>query len=305
MHASIGRRPGSGPSTSQLYRQPSDTAAVGLPVTHDLTVAYVATLLLVGLMLVASVAGILLPAALYSSDPTYVSAFGGQDAANLVVGLPMLLGSSWLARRGSLVGLLLWPGALFYVLYTYALYLVGAPFNRLFLAYVALVVMSAYVTIALVASIDSDRVREQFPRVPARTLGGVLLAIGLLATVGLLVWLTPAIANPESTDPLLHARWIVDFTVGNPVLLIGGVLLWRHVGLGYTTAAGLLLLSGANGFTFAIGGVVGALLAATAFETAVIATHLAIALVCLGVLGLFLRGLAPRSVPANSRAGSA
>ena len=41
----------------------------------------------------------------------------GQDAFNLVVGVPLPLGLLWLARRGSLVGLLLWPGALFYVLY--------------------------------------------------------------------------------------------------------------------------------------------------------------------------------------------
>jgi hypothetical protein len=90
------------------------------------------------------------------------------------------------------------------------------------------------------------------------------------ATAGLLVWLMPALANPASADPLLHARWIVDFTVGNPVLLIGGILLWRRAGLGYAAAAGLLFLSGANGLTFAIGGVVGALLTTTPVETAVI-----------------------------------
>lgn len=65
--------------------------------------------------------------------------FLAHDGFNLVVGLPILLGSLWLARRGSLIGLLLWPGALFYVLYTYALYVVGAPFSALFLPYVALV----------------------------------------------------------------------------------------------------------------------------------------------------------------------
>ena len=61
-----------------------------------------------------------------------VPGFLAQDAYNLVVGLPILLASLWLARRGSFIGLLLWPGALFYMLYTYALYLVGAPFSALF-----------------------------------------------------------------------------------------------------------------------------------------------------------------------------
>jgi hypothetical protein len=34
-----------------------------------------------------------------------------------MIGLPILRGSMGLARRGKLLGLLLWPGALFYVLY--------------------------------------------------------------------------------------------------------------------------------------------------------------------------------------------
>ncbi len=55
----------------------------------------------------------------------------------------------WIARRGSLIGLLFWPGALFYVLYTYAFYLIGVPFNALFLSYVALVALSAYTMIGI------------------------------------------------------------------------------------------------------------------------------------------------------------
>jgi hypothetical protein len=39
------------------------------------------------------------------------------EVINLVVGLPALLGPMWLARRGRLVGLLCWPGALLHVLY--------------------------------------------------------------------------------------------------------------------------------------------------------------------------------------------
>ena len=41
----------------------------------------------------------------------------------------LLLGSLWLTSRGSLIGLLFWPGMLFYALYWYVLYLTGAPFS--------------------------------------------------------------------------------------------------------------------------------------------------------------------------------
>lgn len=77
------------------------------------------------------------------------------------------------ARRGSLIGLLLWPGALFYLAYTYVHYLVGAPFSALFLGYVAIVALSAYTTIGLVASIDRDTARQRLSgAVRPRLVGG-------------------------------------------------------------------------------------------------------------------------------------
>ncbi len=155
------------------------------------------------------------------------------------------------------------------MLYTYALYVVGAPFGALFLLHVGLVVLSAYTTIAVVAGLDLDVVRRQLAEAPARAVGGALVGVGLLATVGLMVPVLTALADPAPVDPLLHARWIVDFAVGNPVLLIGGVLLWRRVGLGYATAAGLLFLSGVNGVAFAVGAALGALLTAAPIDAAV------------------------------------
>ena len=70
-----------------------------------------------------------------------VPGFLGHDAFNLVVGVPILLGGVWFARRGSLLAMLLWPGGLFYLLYTYAIYLIGAPFSGLFLLYALLVAL--------------------------------------------------------------------------------------------------------------------------------------------------------------------
>jgi hypothetical protein len=267
-------------------------SASSLPLARDLDLAYWASGLIALLLVAASAAGILLaPSGLYGRDPTLVAVFAGQDAANLVVGLPVLLAGMWLARRGSLVGLLIWPGALYFVLYTYALYLVCAPFGALFLGHVALVVLAAYATIGLVASIDGDAVRARLGHAPARTVGGVLVGVGLLATLGLLALVVPALGQPTSVDSLLHARWIVDFAVGNPVLFVGGALLWRRAGLGYAAAAGLLFLSGLNGVAFAVGGVLGALLTQTPIDVPVIGVHLAIAAVCLAVLAFYLRGI--------------
>jgi hypothetical protein len=78
----------------------------------------------------------------------------GQDVFNLLVGLPLLLGSPWLARRGALIGLLF---------------------------YVPLVTLSAFTTISLVSSIDGEKVwRRLSGAVPARVIGAILVVLGLL-----------------------------------------------------------------------------------------------------------------------------
>lgn len=98
------------------------------PIRHTLTFAYRSSLVGAVLIAVVSAAGLLCGSAgLYGPDPKlavgvieaeaglFVPGFLALDAYTLVVGLPILLTVLWLAYRGSLIGLLLWPGALFYV----------------------------------------------------------------------------------------------------------------------------------------------------------------------------------------------
>ena len=278
------------------------------PSQRNFAVASAATLLAAALLAALSIAGLSAADELYGDDAQIVQWFRGWDAANLLVGLPILLGTLWLARRGSLAGVLLWPGALFYVAYTYALYAIGTPLNALFLAYAALVVLSAYTVIDIVACLDGRAIRQRLAHTPARLVGGVLAGIGVLATAALTVPVVTTLTGSTAYDPLLHAEWIVDYLLGNPVLLLGGVLLWRRQALGYAVAAGLLFLSGANGVAFAVSGIAGALLAGAAIDTLVIAVHLLIAAVSFAVLAAFLGGSAlPRrrrvALPVRDLAG--
>jgi len=72
-------------------------------------------------MAAASVAGLMYRTTIYPTDEL-LRTFVSNDVVNLFIGLPILLGSMWLARRGQLLGLLCWPGALFFVLYNYIVY---------------------------------------------------------------------------------------------------------------------------------------------------------------------------------------
>jgi hypothetical protein len=172
-----------------------------------------------------------------------VPGFQAHDGFNLIVGLPLLLGVVWLAHRGSLVSLLLWPGALFYLLYTYAIYLVGAPFGPLFLVYVGLVALTAFTTVFLVASLDSVAVRHKLAgSVPARTIGGVLVVLALMTVAqdagGAIA---TALAGGTPIEPVARRVWTIDLALEVPAVLAGGALLWRRAPLGYVVGAGLLL----------------------------------------------------------------
>ena len=168
--------------------------------------------------------------------------FVGQDALTLLVGLPLLLGSVWLARRGALIGQLLWTGALFYVLYDYGYYALGAPFNALFVPYLALMSLSAYALIALVTSIDGAVIRERIGgAVPARIVGAFLATVAILFITLWTAMSVSAAASGSPLDPILRVVTTMHLTVQLPALLVGGFLLWRRQPLGYVVAAGLLL----------------------------------------------------------------
>jgi hypothetical protein len=178
----------------------------------------------------ASSAGILIPGWL------------GHDLFNLVVGVPLVGCAVWLAGKGRSAVLLLWPGALYYCLYTYAIYLIGAPFSILFLLYALLVGLSAFTTLALMAVIDRAAVQERLaPTVPARLVGGLLV---ILALVTLAQGATGLISTSRAAGVPLErpARpvWAADLTIEVPAVLLGGILLWRRTALGYAAGAGLL-----------------------------------------------------------------
>jgi hypothetical protein len=288
-----------------------------LPLKRDLTLAYRASLLIALLIVVMSVGGLAWGStSLYGVDPNralgvrastagvLVPGFLVQDAFNLVVGLPILVGVLWLAQRGSLIGLLLWPGALFYLMYTYVHYLIGAPFSALFLGCVAIVALSAYTTIGLVASIDGDIVRQRLAgAVPPRIVGGVLVGLALL-TIGQDASgaVATALASGSPIDPFARGVWITDLTLGVPAMLIVGGLLWRRAALGYLAAAGLLLSFGMTSVVIAAMIALQPVLTGAPIDGATVMGLLIFGAVSLAPLLVFARGTASRRAEPESRA---
>ena len=214
-----------------------------LPLTRDLSIAFTLTHAIATLALGTSIAGLLYGPRgwWYDANPATLPAFLGQDAVMLLFGVPLLVGSAWLARRGSLRGTLCWMGAFFYIAYSYYFYVVGGRFTAHFPIYIALVSMGTYGSLAVLFSLDLRRLASRFEGTPVRTTSAYFM-ITALSFAGL--WLSAiesSLRTGTTLDAVSRAVIAVDGVVLLPLLFYGGRALLRRDPLGYALA-GLLLV---------------------------------------------------------------
>jgi hypothetical protein len=225
-----------------------------LPFAYDLKFPLGVSMVVAALLAVNSIVGLTYgPHGLYRPDRGTLPTFIGQDAITLLVGLPLLIASMWLTRRGSLRGLLVWLGALVYVAYSYAYYLISPEFNILYLGYILIVSMSGYCLLYLLLGIDAQAVRSQFSRgTPVRLVGGFLALMALLMTFK---WVSSIVlALGTQTPPAAKdlGVWPMDLVVAFPAMFWGGIWLWRRHPLGYVVGALLLIKAASVGLTLVV-----------------------------------------------------
>ena len=159
------------------------------------------------------------------------------DLVVLVLGLPLLAISTWLAFRGSLRGSLLLTGTLGFFLYTYISLAFLAAFNALFLVYTALYSLCLFAFILSMMSIDLKSLPNRFAEsLPRGWIAGLLFFIGgflLLAWSGRIL---PPILQDQ--PPLLeNATTMViqamDLGLILPLAILAGILLLRRSAWGY------------------------------------------------------------------------
>ncbi len=261
-----------------------------LPIRASLRWSYLFSLLIVLLTVIASLAGILFADLFYPTAEAQ-QAFLANDIANLVIGLPILLISMGLARHEKLIGLLFWPGAIFYGLYNYLVYLFGVPFNLIYPLYLLIVTLSIYTTIGLVASIDGKMVKERLTgHVPRRLAGGILLAFGAGIALRVIWIMANALASQTPLAGPELGLLVADFIFGG-ALVIGGFLLWQRQALGYVASTGLLFQASMLFVGLIVVLLLQPLLLDTPFPLVDIIVVLAMGLICSIPFFLFVRGV--------------
>ena len=165
-------------------------------------------------------------------------------AVVVLVAAPLSIAGITLARRGKIVGLMLWLGAVAYLLYNAVLFLFATPYNRLFLLDVALLALAIFTLIRLVMVARTQSVSES-PRA-RRWLAGYIWLVVILNSVAWLRGVVPSLWSdrPESiTDGLGVATnpvYIQDLGFWLPVAAMIGWWLWSGRSLGIVLAGGLL-----------------------------------------------------------------
>ncbi len=261
-----------------------------LPVKQDLTLVYVLSLVVAILMTVASVAGLVYASTLYPTDEILTS-FAANDVVNILLGLPILLGSMWFAQRGKVLGLLFWPGALFYVFYNYVAYVFGMPLNATFPLCLILTSMSAYTTVALVANLDIHAIQQKFAgAVHEKLSGGALTVYGLLFLLLALGSIVQALTGQSTLHETELGVMVADTMIA-PAWIIGGVLLWRREALGYVAGAALLFQASMLFIGLILVLLVQPLLTSIPLAVGDIIALCVMSLVCIIPLGLFVRGI--------------
>lgn len=177
----------------------------------------------------------------------------GNDLITLVVGLPLLAVSAWLALRGSLRGQLLLTGTLGFFLYTYMSMSMLTAYNALFLAYVVLFAMSLYAFILSMLSIDLKTLPQHFsPKLPRGWIAAALFAVGGFLALAWFGRVVPEMLNPQTPAALENTTTRViqamDLALIAPLAILAGILLLRRSAWGYLLASVAVL----KGLTMAL-----------------------------------------------------
>jgi hypothetical protein len=201
--------------------------------------AFTTSILIAFLTAIASIGGLLNPDYFYPTEELRQFALAN-DVTNLLIGLPILLGSIWFDHHGKYLGRLLWPGALMYTLYNYLAYAIALPVSWIYLAYLLIVALCLYSLVAALANIDVETARRHIQgEVPERFSASVLILLGGFVFLRVIGVIASAQLSASEIGITERALLVADILLA-PAWILGGALLWKKRPLGY--AGGLALL---------------------------------------------------------------
>lgn len=165
-----------------------------------------------------------------------------QDVVTLFIGIPLLLISLLLYRKGSLRGKVFLTGVLGYFLTTYLFFTMMAMYNQLFLLWVALLSLCFYAFYISFKSLDEHELATRTEaKHPVKLIGSFLIFCAVsIASLWLSIVLPPALSGTIPRETEHYTTLVVqalDLSILLPAAFIAGVLLIKKRSFGYKLSA--------------------------------------------------------------------
>jgi hypothetical protein len=257
----------------------------------NLRTVFTISRVLILLFVLLSLSGLVFPRVIYPDEDLRLS-FLPNDFVNLLVGLPMLTWSCILTRKKRLLGILCYPGALFYSTYVYATYLLGMPFSVLFIPYLLVVGLSIYALTGMVKTMNLKEIGTMLEgRVPVRSSGILLLSIAVLLMAYQVYAIIMTLIQSESPDQLVLAQWIVDLLLAAPPLMIISIFMIGRKPEGYALGMSVLFLLSGLFISLVPFMIIQGVMAGTALNVTDMVVVVFSSLICVIPFVLFVRGL--------------
>jgi len=260
------------------------------PVKDNISLILILSTAIAIIMTVVSGLGFLFPGVFYP-DPGLLEQYLANDLVNIILGLPLFIAALVLMKQEKLLGTLLLPGALVYVIYNYIGYALGRTWSWIVFINLGLVVLSSIVLVLLLKSVDHRGIKEKLEgKVKEKPASWILVIFGL-AFIGLAVSTIIAGVQEGRIPPLgENAVSVADILVSMG-WISGGILLFRKKPLGYSTGLGLLVAASFLFLGLILFFFLAPLVSSRSFDWIEIITVLAMGLVCFIPTVLYWRGV--------------
>jgi len=208
-------------------------------------IAFLATMAVIPIVVGVTLAGLLVED-LYSDLSVSMQVQGrGQDIITLLFVVPMLVLSMIKAYRGVLNGILILAGLHAYLIYSYFVYSAGIPFNVMYLAYVAILLLSTMSIISIISSLNMNKVASAFSEdIPNKLvayymiISAVLVALMWLGTIIISGMINGSLPKNvlEDTNGYLMVQTL-DLGLVVPFGVFAGMLLLKKTKWSYLLSA--------------------------------------------------------------------
>jgi hypothetical protein len=274
--------------------------------TRPLRTARVLTALTALVVELAGVWTVVDPGLLHGPEAMQGSARGTALVLSAIA-VPVMLGSVWAASRGSGGAVLLWGGALLYIVYNAVLLLFLTPFNAAFLLYEAMLGLGLWSAGFLVAGREVWRVGTSVAaRAPVRAVALYVWVVVALNAAAWLAMVIPALGDPYPT-PLLagtgvqtNAIYVQDLAVWLPLAAVSAHWLRRRQARGAVVVGAVLAFWVLESVSIAVDQWFGAQAdpSSTVVSSALVAPFLIVAVVGIAPLWGLMRTIPhPRTAP--------